>query len=133
MSDLIPQILPILYIVVIAIMLLFAFMYYKFLKRERKNMALLFEQQADLIEKNDELDKLFKKVETIKKEWERTADSSGDIIILTDNDGNIKRCNKSLTILTGKTYSELLGTAAMELLISYGLNSEIVEGGNLHG
>ena len=72
--------------------------------------------QETLIKEHEELSRLFKQVESIKKEWERTMDCAGDMIVLTDNQGRIKRCNRTFKEFTGKSYEEILGRDWVELL-----------------
>lgn len=49
-----------------------------------------------------ELEKMFRQVETVKKEWERMLDCTGGMVILVDSDGTVKRCNQAF-----KTFIEL--------------------------
>jgi len=72
--------------------------------RERE----LQRQQAVLQTKHEELNDVFKKVESIKKEWESSIDSTGDMIILVDSNGLVKRCNKTFMNFTEKSYEGLL-------------------------
>ena len=75
----------------------------------KKGEEELKKDQEKLIKEHEELNRLFKHVESIKKEWERAMDCSGDMIVLTDNHGNIKRCNRTFKEFTGKSYEEILG------------------------
>lgn len=59
---------------------------------------------------------LFNTIHKAKREWEESMDCLNDIIILTDLEDNIKRCNKTLCVLTGKGYKELLGRKWQEIL-----------------
>ena len=52
--------------------------------------------------------KTFKLIANAKKEWESTMDCVDNIVVLTDANDNIIRCNKILTTLTGKPYNKLL-------------------------
>lgn len=78
----------------------------------------LKKNQGKLIKEHEELNRLFKHVESIKNEWERTIDSAGDMIFLTDNQGMIKRCNRTFKEFIGKSYEEILGRDWTELLSS---------------
>jgi len=89
---------------------------------------LLESTQKELMRKHEELNALFRQVEIAKKEWERTADCLGDMIILADSEGKIKRCNKSLKEFTGLSYEEILGRKWDELLSEHG-----IETGTLYG
>ena len=76
---------------------------------------------AKLIKKHEELDKLFKLVERIKEEWERTLDCTADMIILIDEDNRIKRCNRALKEFTGKPYEEIIQQDCRSLLAECGI------------
>jgi len=58
--------------------------------------------------RNEILTETIKAIENAKREWEQTMDCINDIVIITDAKDNIIRCNKMITTLTGKPYSELL-------------------------
>ncbi|MBI4681676.1 MAG: PAS domain S-box protein [Nitrospirae bacterium] len=76
----------------------------------KKMEESLVNAQEMLIKEHDELSLLFRQVEAGKKEWENTMDCVGDILILTDMDGRIKRYNKALSLLTNnKSVGELIG------------------------
>ncbi|MFA4830353.1 MAG: PAS domain S-box protein, partial [Thermodesulfovibrionales bacterium] len=79
-------------------------------------MEELVRSNEELSRKHEELSMFFKKIESIKKEWEKTMDCVGDIVILADNNGKIKRCNKTFKEFIGKSYEEILGKDWKELL-----------------
>lgn len=92
--------------------------------------------RSDLQAKHEELKSLFSNVESVKKEWERMMDCVGDIIILTDTAGRIKRCNQSLRDLVAKPYGDILGTDWATLLdvpestasLAYGRSEDFFHG-----
>jgi len=47
-------------------------------------------------------------IENAKKEWELALDCINDAVILLDADDNILRCNAVVTVLTGKSYDDLI-------------------------
>ncbi|KAF0143897.1 MAG: two-component system NtrC family sensor kinase [Nitrospirae bacterium] len=79
-------------------------------------MEELVRSNEELSRKHEELSLFFKKIESIKKEWEKTMDCVGDIVILADNNGRIKRCNKTFKEFIGKSYEDILGKDWKELL-----------------
>jgi len=81
----------------------------------------LSQSRAELWDKHRELGCLYEKVSTSKQEWENTMDCIGDIVILIDTNGVIRRCNKALRDFTGLTYPEILGANWKELLCLHGL------------
>ncbi|MBI5657940.1 MAG: PAS domain S-box protein [Geobacter sp.] len=81
----------------------------------------LLDSQKELIKKHHELTLLFNQVETVKKEWEMTMDHVGDMVILADSEGKIKRCNRAFQDFVRLPYSEILGADWVELLHQYDL------------
>jgi two-component system NtrC family sensor kinase len=63
--------------------------------------------RLELMEKHQELEKLFVNVEQVKREWENTLDCVGDMVILTDQNGRIKRCNKPVLAIAHKEFEEI--------------------------
>ncbi|GBD95317.1 sporulation kinase E [bacterium BMS3Abin06] len=76
----------------------------------------LLNAQEMLIREHNELSSLFKKVEKGKKEWENTMDCVGDIVMLTDKEGKIRRFNKALLKFANKSFEEILGKNWEELM-----------------
>ncbi|MBA4372380.1 MAG: hypothetical protein C0402_05910, partial [Thermodesulfovibrio sp.] len=68
----------------------------------------LQKKQEELQTKHDELNSLFYKVESIKKEWEKSMDSTHDMVIILNNAGMIKRCNRAFLEFAGMTYEHIL-------------------------
>ncbi|RJQ20818.1 MAG: PAS domain S-box protein [Nitrospiraceae bacterium] len=95
-------------------------------KRSQDN---LYESRQLLVREHEELNKVFKKVEIAKKEWERTINCVGDMIILTDDDGGIKRVNRAVTEFTGKSFQEILGNNWDEMLSESGLEATTLYAG----
>jgi two-component system, NtrC family, sensor kinase len=87
----------------------------------KKTERELHKSKAELLVQHEQLKSLLWKMERAKKEWENTMDCIGDIVILTDTEDGIRRCNKSLLELTGATYSEVSGNKWQELLSGHGL------------
>jgi two-component system NtrC family sensor kinase len=72
--------------------------------------------------RHEELQTLFRQVEAIKREWERTMDCVGDIIILCDADGRIRRCNQALRDFCALSYQEIVGRNWCAFLAGHGLH-----------
>jgi two-component system NtrC family sensor kinase len=72
--------------------------------------------RAELLAQHEQLQNLFHQVARAKREWESTMDCIGDILILTDTEERIKRCNKALQTFTGMAYKDILGRNWQELL-----------------
>ncbi len=101
---------------------------------QRSMEDILQDRQEDLIRKHEDLNRIFRQVEIAKREWERTMDCVGDMVILTDRDGNIKRCNRAVKEFTKKPYHEfldknldrLLGEHALKTIMHHGRSIELV-------
>lgn len=76
----------------------------------------LRKSRAELLAQHEQLQSLFHMVERAKTEWENTMDCIEDVVILTDTEDRIKRCNKALQTFTGMAYEEIIGKNWQELL-----------------
>lgn len=77
----------------------------------------------ELHSRHEELQTLFRQVEAIKAEWERTMDCIDDIIILADTDGRIRRCNRALRDFSTRHYPDIIGKEWHSFLARHGLNA----------
>ncbi len=110
-----------------------------FLSKPVDNMELIariknFLQLKNLeeIKKNNEiLTGTIKAIEIAKREWEQTMDCINDIVILIDASDNIIRCNKILTALTGRSYSELLNRKWQDVFKESGFSYKISSSGSI--
>ncbi|WP_432820962.1 PAS domain-containing sensor histidine kinase [Trichloromonas sp.] len=71
----------------------------------------------------------FKIVEYVKREWEKIVDCVDDMVIFTDADGYIKRCNQSLKNQLGASYQDILGKSFANLMKDF----EVGGGDNIFG
>ena len=92
-----------------------------------EKMEELDQSRSELLRNHEELKLPFQRVAKITEEWERTIDCVGDILILADNEGSIKRCNRAMRAFVGKPYQEIMGRNWRELLFAHGLNLPGVE------
>lgn len=60
--------------------------------------------------KHTELSDLFAQVVKAKQEWEESMDRIADLVILIDETGSIRRCNRAFALLVNKGFNEILGT-----------------------
>ncbi len=79
--------------------------------------------RQELVDKHEELNRVFRQVEIAKKEWEKTLDCAGDMIILTDSDGIIKRTNRAVKDFTGMPFTEILGRTWEDLIVENDLEA----------
>ncbi len=96
-------------------------------ERKKAEEALL-ESQELLISEHEKLRRVFQQVEIAKKEWEKTMDCVGDIIILTDNESRVKRCNKAFIEFMKKPFEKILGEKWEILLQERGLKTDTFYG-----
>ncbi len=72
--------------------------------------------------KYEELENLFHRVETAKKEWQLSLNSMREMVILTDLDGAIHRCNRSFKDFMGLPYEKILRENITSLLTEFGID-----------
>jgi two-component system, NtrC family, sensor kinase len=65
----------------------------------------------------------FATVEKIKREWEESMDCIKDIVILADAKSRVIRCNKTLCLLTNRTYDEIMAQDWREVLLDGGFSN----------
>ncbi len=75
---------------------------------------------------------LFHQVETAKEEWERSLDSIEHMVILSDLDGTIHRCNRAFKDFIGRTYAEILKENFASLMSNFGIEVKDLDIRNLN-
>ena len=99
-------------------------------KQAEKELA---ESRAALSVKHEELRYAYEQVARSQKEWENTMDCVGDMVILVDPQGKIRRCNNALKEFTGVDFPLIKGTACKELLARHGIDlPDDLSGETLH-
>lgn len=83
-------------------------------RREMEEVLQL--KQLELETKHQQLQALFEMVAHAKKEWELTIDCVSDLIIRIDEFGKIRRVNRAVTRLTGRSYQDLLGADIADVI-----------------
>lgn len=73
-------------------------------------------QNEDLLKNHRKLQILFDQVEIAKTEWEQTMDCVPEMVVLTNIDGYVRRCNKAFADYLKKDYGEILGQSLIHLL-----------------
>ena len=77
---------------------------------ESRNLAdELANQHAKLQEQNAQLEETFAKVAQGKREWECSLDRLDDMIIMLDEDGRVKRCNRKFMEFLEVSYEQIVG------------------------
>jgi PAS domain-containing protein len=70
----------------------------------------------------EQLESLFHQVEAAKKEWQLSVDSIKEMVLLSDLDGRIHRCNRAFRDFTGLPYEEILMENFASLLARFGVD-----------
>jgi PAS domain-containing protein len=70
----------------------------------------------------EQLESLFHQVEAAKKEWQLSVDSIKEMVVLSDLDGRIHRCNRAFRDFTGLPYEEILMENFASLLARFGVD-----------
>lgn len=71
-----------------------------------------------------EMETLFRRVEVAKREWEKSLDAIQDMVILSDLDGAIHRCNRAFRDFVGLPYEEIVRQNILSLLTKFGIERE---------
>lgn len=74
----------------------------------RRATEELRKSQQDLMEQHKQLSNLFTQVAHSKREWEQTLDCIGDLVILTDKEERIRRCNRAVVEFADLPYAKVL-------------------------
>jgi two-component system, NtrC family, sensor kinase len=82
----------------------------------------LVKSKAQLQVKHAELQHVYAQVARSQKEWESTMDCIGDMVILVDTHGVIRRSNKALKEFIGPCSTKIDGAPLKELLSRHGLD-----------
>lgn len=70
----------------------------------------------------EQIESLFHQVEAAKKEWQLSVDSMKEMVVLSDLDGRIHRCNRAFRDFTGLRYEEILRENFASLLSRFGID-----------
>lgn len=90
--------------------------------------AELAKSRDELQRKHSELGELFAQVEIGKQEWEDTVDSLPEMVLMCDQHGVVKRCNRAVTAFTGLSYNEVIDTDFIDLFSEAGLEIDSFDG-----
>lgn len=89
----------------------------------------LLESDAKLYMKHEELKNLFHQMEGIRREWEETMDCIGDLFILADQWGRIRRFNRAVEDFSGKAHRDIVGRECLTFLEDLGLKEHLAAPG----
>ncbi len=88
----------------------------KLVERLKRSSKLLFETNGQLQDDIAERKRVEEALRMSAHQWRTTFDGIGDAVCLLDDDARIIRCNKEMTNLIGRPYSEINGRNCCELL-----------------
>lgn len=94
-------------------------------------VEMTFATPEALVKENRMLRESLKTIEKAKKEWEQSMDCIGDIVIVIDLKDNVLRCNRMLSTITGKPYTELLNRKWQDILKAGNFNHMIENSGEI--
>ena len=97
------------------------------LQDRKQSEQVMRKSRAMSLRKEKELKQLFRQVEFVKNEWERTLDSVSDMMILSDVEGNIQRCNWAFMNFVGRPYRDIRGKRLESLLKERGIEVRNLE------
>ena len=95
--------------------------------KQKTTTELLETKQNNLLVEQEKQALLFEKIESAKRQWEMTTDCINDIVILTDVNLRIQRCNKTIRDLIGTDYSNLLGKKWTDIMDKMGFKGDASE------
>ncbi len=98
--------------------------------KRREAEEQVIQKQQELASKHEELTALFRKVKIANKERQKIMDSIGDMIILTDDKGKIKRVNSAVSLFAKKPFKAILGTDWETLLFENQLEAMMLHEGS---
>lgn len=75
----------------------------------------------------EQLENRFHQVEVAKKEWQLSLDSIKEMVVLSDLDGTIHRCNRAFRDFIGLPYEEILRENFASLLARFGIDMKGIE------
>jgi PAS domain S-box-containing protein len=89
---------------------------YRVIRSERENRRLTETLELRILERTEQLETVFKKMQKAKKQWERTFDSVPDMIMLLDTNFNIVRINKAAAEALKADPATLIGQKCYRLV-----------------
>lgn len=87
----------------------------KLVERLQRSSTLLFETSDKLQSDIAERRRIEEALRLSANQWRTTFDAIGDAVCLLDDEANVVRCNKAMTDLIGKSYSDIHGRNCCEL------------------
>jgi len=76
---------------------------------DRFEIAVCVEWSGNSADKNAEFSRLFRQISVAKHEWEGMMDCVGEMVILTDREYRIRRCNRAFQQFVGREFLSILG------------------------
>ena len=91
------------------------------LQREKEALEAT---QKELLRKQDERESLLRIVAEGKREWERSMDCIGDLVVLIATEGKVRRCNRPFQQFIGRPFQEILNSNAANLFQENGIPAD---------
>lgn len=77
----------------------------------------LARSREKLLVQHEELQRAFLQMTQVKKEWEITLDCIGDLVIMADVAGRVRRCNRAVADFAHCSVEELIGRPWAEVIV----------------
>ncbi|MEK7441362.1 MAG: ATP-binding protein, partial [Chloroflexota bacterium] len=95
-------------------------------KVEAELRLLNEELEQRVLDRTQELGESNERIERAKKEWEATVDSLSDLILLTNEEGSVVRCNRATVDRFQKEYDDVLNHPLSDLFCDEGKDCHAV-------
>jgi two-component system NtrC family sensor kinase len=90
----------------------------------QRKMQELNESKAAQMAEHERLKGVFRQVEGIKEELQRTMDCIDDMVMLVDPQDKIRRCNQAVKNISGKDYPDIIGSSWQSFVATSDLKPE---------
>ncbi len=100
--------------------------------QRKSNEQELAKSREELQLKHSELSELFAQVESGRREWEDTMDSLSEMVLICDQWGVIRRCNRAVCTFAMLSYEQIVGVECLELFSRIGMEISGYDGKSGH-
>ncbi len=95
---------------------------------QRRDQRELESQRNTLLGEREKQRDLLTRIENAKRQWEATMDRVADMVILTDAEMRIQRCNKVVTAFSGLEFAAILNLLVSELFPGLEIDRDKADG-----
>jgi len=95
---------------------------------QRSDKQEIEAQHNTLLVEQEKQRKLLACIEKAKRQWETSMDMVDDMVLLTDTEMRIQRCNKAVRVFSGLSFAEILGQRLPDLIPGLAMDQGATEG-----